>query len=98
MLHAIFLMLISVSPSSSSSVATAVTGLPSNITTFFQDVSCIGNENSPLECPYMDAIDPECNDFFANRSAGVRCTQGELLASVLMHTKLTHACHSANSC
>ena len=66
-----------------SSVATAITGFPSNISTFYQNISCTGNENVGELCPFLPATDPQCNDISANRTAGVRCTQSELLAGGL---------------
>ena len=76
------------------SVATAITGFPSDISIFFQNVSCTGNENVGEPCPFLPATDPQCNDISANRTAGVRCTQSKLLASRLMgdYAILWHDC------
>ena len=65
----------------SSSVATAIIGFPSNISFFFQNISCTGNENVGEPCRFLDVTDPQCIDISANRTAGVRCTESELLAS-----------------
>ena len=81
LLSYVFPILVFICLSLSPSVATAITGLPLNITTFFQNVSCIGNESFPESCPYLDATNPLCNDISANHTAGVRCTRSELLVS-----------------
>ena len=77
----------------SSSVATAISGFPSNISTFYQNVSCTGNENVGEPCPFLPATDPQCNDISANRTAGVRCTLSEFLASGLNVTLHRHIMH-----